>query len=124
MRSALIFLAAWVLASIGFGQSPSPAPPAPAPAAATAQTEGGRDTLRLTRDEIATVARFQSETVTRILGVRVTIDGVIPMALRTRHPLQLINPFAPPEYGTGFENVTVDPETGRANGIRFLGIKF
>jgi hypothetical protein len=83
-----------------------------------------KETLALTRDEIATVARFQTDTVTRIFGVKITVDGVIPMALRTRHPLQLINPLAPAEYGNGFENVTADPDTRQATGIRFLGIKF
>lgn len=122
MRSAVIFLAALVFSSSSFSQSPSPV--APAPAAASAQTETGKETLALTRDEITTVARFQSDTVTRIFGVKITVDGVIPMALRTRHPLQLINPLAPAEYGNGFENVTSDPDTRQATGIRFLGIKF
>lgn len=123
MKVAIILSAVLGLCSFGFGQT---APPAAVPAStsATAQIQSRRDAPPLTNDEIAAVARFQSNTVTRVLGVSVRVDGVIPQAVRTGHPLQLINPFAPPEYGNGFQNVTVDPESGRANGIRFLGIKF
>ena len=79
---------------------------------------------RPTDRQIAEIARFQSETVSRILGVNMKIEGIIPQAFRVKRPLQLINPFAPAEYGNGWENVTVDPETGRANGIKFFGVRF
>lgn len=120
MRTAVILLAALVSSSVCTGQALDP----PTPTQASAQTEPRREPVALTRDEIAAVARFQSDTVSRILGMNVTVDGVIPKALRARHPLQLINPLAPSEYGNAFENVTVDPETRQANGIRLLGIKF
>jgi hypothetical protein len=96
-------------------------------ATATNQTRQA-DVLRLdpelTQQQIETLFRFQTDMVTRVFGIDVTVDGVIPRALRAEHPLQLINPFAPSEYGNGLDNVTTDPQSGQANGIRFLGLKF
>lgn len=51
-------------------------------------------------------------------------DGAIPQARRSRNPLQLINPFAPANYGSGLNNVVVDPRTGRAEGISIFTARF
>ena len=43
--------------------------------------------------------------------------GVVPRAVRGGNPLQMLNPFAPPRYGTAQQSVTVKPETpGKRNG--------
>jgi hypothetical protein len=53
------------------------------------------------------------------------VSGLIPRAIRGGNPLQMFNPFAPPEYGTGEENVSFDPGVpGKANGINFFSISF
>ena len=100
----------------GFAQAAPPPPPA--------QTIDHDSPPALTQPEISSVARFQTSTVSHIFGLTVQTDGVIPRAFRTNNPLQLINPLAPPEYGNGWDNVTTDPQTGRANGIVFFGIRF
>lgn len=54
-----------------------------------------------------------------------TVSGVIPRVIRGGNPLQMLNPFAPANYGTGRENVSVDPDVpGKVNGINFVSISF
>jgi hypothetical protein len=54
---------------------------------------------------------------------RLTLDGIVVEAIKTRRPLQLVNPAAPPEYGSPEDNVVRDPINGRV-GLKFLSIKF
>ena len=70
------------------------------------------------------MVRFQTATLTRLLGINLTIDGVLPRVYRVDYPLHLINPFAPAKYGSGLDNVSINPRTGQAEGIVLLGIKF
>jgi len=53
-----------------------------------------------------------------------SLDGVAVQAIRTEHPLQLVNPFALPEYGSGEANVDWDPISGKASGLKIFSIKF
>jgi len=56
---------------------------------------------------------------------RPQVTGVIPGAIRTGNPLQMLNPFAPAKYGTAEENVVLNPEVpGKWDGIKLLGISF
>jgi hypothetical protein len=51
--------------------------------------------------------------------------GVIPRAIRSGNPLQMLNPLAPTKYGTAEENVLLDPDRpGKWDGIKLLGISF
>jgi hypothetical protein len=51
-------------------------------------------------------------------------SGVVAQVARVRNPLKLIDPRAPRELGDARENVSRDPITGRAEGIRLLTINF
>ena len=51
-------------------------------------------------------------------------SGAIPKAVRTPNPLKLIDPRAPREMGDGYDNVSRDPVTGRAEGIRLFTVTF
>ena len=67
--------------------------------------------------------------VTRVFGINLTVDGVIPRALRIEQPLQLINPLAPPEYGIGTEilsinNPPIGNPTRKVEGISFFTFRF
>ena len=53
-----------------------------------------------------------------------TLDGVAILAVRADNPLQLVNPFAPAEYGRAEDNVTWDPVSGKASGLKLFSIKF
>jgi hypothetical protein len=53
------------------------------------------------------------------------VSGVIPRAIHGGNPLQMLNPFAPAKYGTGDENVSLDPDVpGKVNGINLFSISF
>jgi hypothetical protein len=53
------------------------------------------------------------------------VSGVIPRAIRSGNPLQMLNPFAPAKYGTAEDNVSFDPDVpGKVNGINFLRVSF
>jgi len=57
--------------------------------------------------------------------IRPQATGVIPRAIRSGNPLQMLNPLAPAKYGTAEENVVLDPDRpGKWNGIKLLGISF
>ena len=55
---------------------------------------------------------------------KITLEGVAVQAIRTDHPLELINPFARLEYGRGEANVAWDTVTGKASGLKLFSIKF
>ena len=53
------------------------------------------------------------------------VSGVIPRAIRSGNPLQMLNPLAPAKYGAAEENVLLDPDRpGKWDGIKLLGISF
>ena len=92
---------------------------------ATDQTEGDEKGLsEVSRQQLELAVEQQSVLLNRLFGVNVQTTGVVPMALKARNPLQLINPLAPAEYGNGFDNTTEDPQSGRPKGISIFGIKF
>ncbi len=54
------------------------------------------------------------------------LGGVIPRAFQPGgNPLQMINPNADPaKYGTAYQHVVIDPETGKWKGIKLFTILF
>ena len=58
------------------------------------------------------------------LRKKATYDGVLVQITKADNPFQLINPFAPARYGSGFSNLRIDPMTGRAQGIALLSIGY
>jgi hypothetical protein len=96
---------------------PAPAPPAP-PAASTNLVEAAEDTTRLP----PTVAPLLvSPPPVPLTPSR--YGGVIGQALEARQPWQLFNPLAPPEFGDGTQNLSVNPVTGRAEGVTLLSFQ-
>lgn len=51
-------------------------------------------------------------------------SGIAVEAVKKRRPLQLINPLAPPEYGSPEDNVARDPINRRATGLKIFAIRF
>lgn len=78
----------------------------------------------ISRQQVESAVEKQSVLLDRLFGVNVQTGGVVPMALKSRQPWQLINPLAPLEYGDGFDNTTRDPQSGRVKGISIFGVKF
>jgi hypothetical protein len=47
--------------------------------------------------------------------------GIFQVAIRQGKPLQMLNPMAPPQYGTADEHVTHDPkDPGKPKGFKFF----
>ena len=78
----------------------------------------------LSQQKLEALIRVQTATASRVLGVNFTVDGVIPRIRRAQHPLHLINPFAPSEYGYGQDVASFNPRTGQTEGIVLWGVKF
>lgn len=60
----------------------------------------------------------------RIVGERVVYSGISIQLIRAPNPLQLINPWAPKEYGPSDQNLAIDPVTQKPAGLRFFAIRF
>ncbi len=55
---------------------------------------------------------------------RVVFSGIAVTLVRSNEPWQLLNPLAPPRYGTFEDSVSRDLITGRVRGIRILSLEF
>lgn len=51
-------------------------------------------------------------------------DGATVQAVKSGQPLQMINPCAPEKFGDGQANVSRDPATGRAQGLKLFVVRF
>ena len=58
------------------------------------------------------------------VSLRPEVQGVVPRAMRGGNPLQMFNPWAPPQYGTGEQSVTYNPFTERFDQIKLFEIVF
>lgn len=54
----------------------------------------------------------------------VTYEGALVRATRAGQPWQAINPFAPAEFGQGYDNVSRDPHTRQPTGIILVSARF
>ena len=54
---------------------------------------------------------------------RFIISGISVEAVKQRNPLQLINPLAPPQYGSPDDNMVRDP-TSHRTGLKIFAIRF
>jgi hypothetical protein len=100
--------------------------PTPKPALAnthTANTElpGAAPSAAESR---AAEAIFQLERPNEMSVGKVTLSGISIEAVKTRNPLQMLSPFAPPEYGSPEDNVVRDVITHRAAGLKIFAIRF
>jgi len=75
----------------------------------------------LTRNFIFGVPQISYDQVAR---ERVVYSGVSIQLFRAPNPLQLLNPWAPKEYGPSDQNLALDPVTERPAGIKFFAIRF
>jgi hypothetical protein len=59
-----------------------------------------------------------------IAGHKVVYSGVAVQIIKTKQPLELINPLAPVDNGTRDGNMQRDIITGKPVGFKFLSISF
>jgi len=67
--------------------------------------------------------KSQPNTITR---KGFTFSGIAVQMIKTRKPLQLVNPLAPAAYGSGRDNFVAErePITGRRLGWKFFSFEF
>ena len=90
----------------------------------TTKSTSGRKTTTTFTSRHAATNRSRYTTAPVAIGPRT--DGVVPRAIRSGNALQMINPAAPAEYGSG-QDVTrheVDDPNQRPQGIKLYAIEF
>jgi len=96
-------------------------------AQSTNEPAGPRDrTLRAqpTARDRASFQLFREKKPNEAVIGKHVVSGVAVQAVKTRNPLQLINPFAPARYGSGTDNLARNPINGQPEGLKVLGIQF
>ncbi len=58
-----------------------------------------------------------------IAAGKLVFSGIAVEAVKKSNPLQLINPLAPPQYGSPDDNIVRDP-TSHRTGLKFFAIRF
>ncbi|MEO8207220.1 MAG: hypothetical protein ABI615_13650 [Chthoniobacterales bacterium] len=54
----------------------------------------------------------------------VKMDGILSQIFTSPAPIQMINPLAPKKYGSGDQNLSIDPFTGNPEGFILFGIRW
>lgn len=82
----------------------------------------------LSEKENGNLITLQTEKANEIRHGRIRYNGIFVQLVKTDNPLQLINPAAPPEYGSSRDNLVVDPNNGPGNssrqGLKLFSINF
>jgi hypothetical protein len=92
-------------------------------------TTGGPDKSILNTVSSSSVSRFNLELPTaakpnEIVKGNVTFSGSAVEAVKSKKPFQLLNPLAPPQYGSPEDNLARDPINGKVTGLKIFAIKF
>ena len=85
---------------------------------------GSKDTRVTTPDKEKSPPLFRKEAPNEIIGKKFKFRGALIQIIKADNPLQLFNPFAPAEYGSGYDNVVRDPIDGQGTGLAALSIEF
>ena len=90
----------------------------------TRQTVTTRNSAALNQRLRRIEANSRTITTTTPQGTR--IDGSVTRTIRSRNPLQMVNPFAPKEYGDGADVTRHEPEDPfqRPEGLRLFAVEF
>lgn len=94
-----------------------PTPPPAAPA--TNRIEALEDGARLPADRAPELTPAPPAAL-----VPQRYGGLVGQAIETGRPWQLFNPLAPPEFGDGTQHLSVNPVTGRAEGLTLISFQF
>lgn len=106
-----VLLAATTRAQNSVSPSPEPESP-PAVNTTTNLIEAAEDSTRL---PAAVLPVLVSPPPVPLTPTR--YGGLVGQAIESGRPWQLFNPLAPPELGDGTQNLSVNPVTGRAEGV-------
>jgi len=94
--------------------------------AANAQTTSADRLLESTGGKPGKQAPALSFTAktTEIVKGNVAYNGLAVQVVKARNPLQLVSPIAPARYGSAEDNLSRDPTTGRAFGLKIFSLRF
>jgi hypothetical protein len=53
-----------------------------------------------------------------------TLSGIVVQVIKAKRPLQLLNPAAPPQYGSGWGNIEWFPASGSGPMLKLFSISF
>ncbi len=110
--------------------APATAAPVMAAPATIATVTNASSALASQALEAQLASRFQRTFTFRevkpneVVTGNITLSGIGVEVAKKRNPLQLINPFAPAEYGAPEDNVVRDPINGRVTGLKLFAIRF
>ena len=91
--------------------------------AQTKQTERLHESTGTQRGKQASGLSFAAKPNEIVKG-NVAYSGVAVQVVKTSSPLQLVNPAAPPRYGSAEDNLSRDLFSGRASGLKIFSIRF
>jgi len=63
-------------------------------------------------------------TINAVVDDDITYSGIAVAVVNAENKLQLLNPFAPEEYGAAEDSVVRDPITGNVSGLKIFSIGF
>ena len=72
----------------------------------------------------APVFSLKQEAPNEIIRSNISYSGIAVEVVKTKRPLQLLNPLAPPEYGTPEDNLARDSINQRPTGLKLFAIHF
>jgi hypothetical protein len=77
----------------------------------------------ITHPEPIPVLRLERKANEVRLG-KITLSGIAVEAAKVENPLQLLNPWAPPEYGESQDNATFSLITNQVTGWKLFAFEF
>jgi hypothetical protein len=72
----------------------------------------------------ATLLTLQEPKANEITKGSLTYSGIVIEAVKTKRPLQLLNPVAPRNYGSAEDNIVRDPIHQKVTGLKLFSIRF
>ena len=93
---------------------------------AYSQTPGSNNRLESagTQPGKAATGLLREAKANEIVHGNVTYSGIAVQIAKAHNPVQLVNPAAPPQYGSAFDNLDRDLTTGHAFGLKLFSLRF
>jgi hypothetical protein len=67
---------------------------------------------------------FKGFEANELTSGRYTYSGILVQVIKAKNPLQLINPLAPAQYGSGWDNMELFPTSAKGPRLKFFSIGF
>ena len=83
-----------------------------------------KDTQATTSDREKAAPVVKMEAPKQMIGKKFKYDGALIKLIKADNPLQMINPFAPAKYGSGYDNVVRNPIIGKGEAISLISVRF